>query len=102
MLSVTGLGTAVTAPTATDAADSADGVKKYTYIVGATEGDNTAVVSVPVVNSANSAQSNVTLTYSIKSTSGAVSNADVLKAIVSLIASINKQIATLQRALLRR
>jgi hypothetical protein len=31
-----------------------------------------------------------------------VSNADVLKAIVSLIASINKQIAALQKALLRR
>jgi hypothetical protein len=33
---------------------------------------------------------------------GAVSNADVLKAIVSLIASINKQIAALQKALLKR
>jgi hypothetical protein len=39
----------------------------------------------------------------IKITSGgATSNADVLKAIVSLIASINKQIAALQKALLRR
>jgi hypothetical protein len=102
MLTVTGLGTAVAAPTATDAADSAAGVKKYSFVVGATEGDNTAVVSVPVVNSANSAQSNVTVTYTIKSTSSAVSNADVLKAIVSLIASINKQIAALQKALLRR
>jgi hypothetical protein len=34
--------------------------------------------------------------------SAGVSNADVLKAIVSLIASINKQIAALQKALLRR
>jgi hypothetical protein len=33
---------------------------------------------------------------------GGVSNADVLKAIVSLIASINKQIAALQKALLKR
>jgi hypothetical protein len=33
---------------------------------------------------------------------GAVTNADVLKAIVSLIASINKQIAALQKALLKR
>ncbi len=31
-----------------------------------------------------------------------VSNADVLKAIVSLIASINKQIAALQKALLKK
>jgi hypothetical protein len=43
-----------------------------------------------------------TVSYAIKSTSGAVSNADVLKAIVSLIASINKQIAALQKALLKR
>jgi hypothetical protein len=39
----------------------------------------------------------------IKITSGgATSNADVLKAIVSLIASINKQIAALQKALLKK
>jgi hypothetical protein len=37
----------------------------------------------------------------VASTAG-VTNADVLKAIVSLIASINKQIAALQKALLRR
>ena len=44
--------------------------------------------------------------YSVQAASTAsvstVSNADVLKAIVSLIASINKQIAALQKALLRR
>jgi hypothetical protein len=40
---------------------------------------------------------------SLKVTAGsAVSNADVLKAIVSLIASINKQIAALQKALLKK
>ncbi len=40
---------------------------------------------------------------SVKITSGgAVTNADVLKAIVSLIASINKQIAALQKALLKK
>jgi len=40
---------------------------------------------------------------SLKITSGGgVSNADVLKAIVSLIASINKQIAALQKALLKK
>ena len=36
------------------------------------------------------------------SAGGAVTNADVLKAIVSLIASINKQIAALQKALLKK
>jgi len=40
---------------------------------------------------------------SVKITAGgAVTNADVLKAIVSLIASINKQIAALQKALLKK
>jgi hypothetical protein len=40
---------------------------------------------------------------SLKITSGGgVTNADVLKAIVSLIASINKQIAALQKALLKK
>ena len=43
-----------------------------------------------------------TVSYSIKASSGAVSMADVLKAIVSLIASINKQIAALQKALLKK
>jgi hypothetical protein len=38
----------------------------------------------------------------VKSTSTAVTNADVLKAIVSLIASINKQIAALQKAILKK
>jgi hypothetical protein len=39
---------------------------------------------------------------SIAITGSGVSNADVLKAIVSLIASINKQIAALQKALLKK
>jgi hypothetical protein len=43
-----------------------------------------------------------TLQYKIVSSDAGVGMADVLKAIVSLIASINKQIAALQRALLKR
>ena len=38
--------------------------------------------------------------YSV--TDGAVSNAEVLKSIVALIASINKQIAALQKLILKR
>ncbi len=41
-------------------------------------------------------------TFKVVSADTGVTNADVLKAIVSLIASINKQIAALQKALLRR
>jgi hypothetical protein len=49
-----------------------------------------------------SGQSAVVGTYTIKDPSSGVSNADVLKSIVSLIASINKQIQALQKLILRR
>jgi hypothetical protein len=39
---------------------------------------------------------------SVKVVDGAVSNAEVLKSIVALIASINKQIAALQKLILKR
>jgi hypothetical protein len=75
----------------------------YKYSVGTssgiTAGAYQASVSFPTVNSANGAAQAVGYTVTAGS---AVSNADVLKAIVSLIASINKQIAALQKALLRR
>jgi len=53
-----------------------------------------------VVSLAGSVTTAATTGYAV--TDGGTSNADVLKAIVSLIASINKQIAALQKALLRR
>jgi hypothetical protein len=72
------------------------GLAKYSFIVGAEVGSYQMAVSLPAIDDA------VTVPYSIKSSSTAVSNADVLKAIVSLIASINKQIAALQKALLKK
>jgi hypothetical protein len=53
-----------------------------------------------VVTLAGSTTTSATAKYTV--TDGASSNADVLKAIVSLIASINKQIALLQKALLKK
>jgi hypothetical protein len=53
------------------------------------------------VNLGYSGNSAVAVPYTVAS-SGGTTNEDVLKAIVSLIASINKQIAALQKALLRR
>jgi trimeric autotransporter adhesin len=90
--------TAVTIPA--DGDKSTNGVKTYQFVVGTTEGDFSAVVSAPVVNAEDG--KNQTVGYKVANAVGAVSNADVLKAIVSLIASINKQIAALQKALLRR
>jgi hypothetical protein len=77
------------------------GKKTYKFIVGSTEGSYSMSVDLPKFNSTTYAQAAVTVPYKI-SGSGAVSNADVLKAIVSLIASINKQIAALQKALLKK
>jgi hypothetical protein len=55
-----------------------------------------------VVNLPGSTTKSATTGYSVSSASSEVSNADVLKSIVSLIASINKQIQALQKLILRR
>jgi hypothetical protein len=78
------------------------GVKTYNVVTIVTEGTYQTVVNIPVVKVSNSSQKDVIAGFTLKSQSVGVSNADVLKAIVSLIASINKQIAALQKALLRR
>jgi hypothetical protein len=101
-LAVTGLGTSVTAPANGDVLDTADGVKTYQFVVGATEGTYTAVLTVPVITALNSDQGNTSLAYEIKSGTSTVTNAEVLKSIVALIASINKQIQALQKLILKR
>lgn len=64
-----------------------------------TEGTFNTVVSL-----AGAATSSATASYTVTNplTVGAVSNAEVLKSIVALIASINKQIAALQKLILAR
>jgi len=97
--------TAVAIPVVGDKADSGtglQGIKTYQFIVGSTEGDFQAVVSLADINARNSSQTNQTVQYSVKSASTSVSNADVLKSIVALIASINKQIQALQKLILKR
>jgi len=89
--------TAVTAPTAADTFTS--GVLKYKFVVGSTEGSYQLVVDLPAYDSTTYNQAAVTLPYTIKASSASVTNAEVLAAIVKLIASINKQIAALQKAL---
>jgi hypothetical protein len=92
--------TAITAPTSTDLFSA--GKKTYKFVVGSTEGSYQLAIDLPKFNSTTYSQSAITVGYKIAASSATVSNADVLKAIVSLIASINKQIAALQKALLRR
>jgi len=78
------------------------GSTTYKYIIGQDAGSYTVAVNFPLMNGTTYSQSAVLLPISVTSASSAVSNADVLKAIVSLIASINKQIAALQKALLKK
>jgi hypothetical protein len=89
-----------TATPAATAKPGLSGTRKYTFTVGTatglTEGAYNAVVYFPTIDVASSAA------YKVSTGSTGVSNADVLKAIVSLIASINKQIAALQKALLKK
>jgi hypothetical protein len=92
--------TAVTAATFSDSFSS--GKKTYKFTVGSTEGSFSGVVDLPSYNGTTYSQVAQTVSYKVASTSTAVSMADVLKAIVSLIASINKQIAALQKALLKK
>ena len=78
------------------------GAKTYQFVVGSTEGDFVAVVVPTEIVENNSKQTNLSLPYSVKAGTAAVSNADVLKSIVALIASINKQIQALQKLILKR
>jgi hypothetical protein len=72
------------------------GSKTCTFAVGNTAGSYSWSVALTTAT----AQSPVTGV--VKQTDTAVSNADVLKSIVALIASINKQIAALQKLILKR
>jgi hypothetical protein len=91
--------TAVTAATSTDYFSG--GTKTYKFTVGTTEGSFSGVVDLPKFNGTTYSQTAQTIAYKVAGAAG-VSMADVLKAIVSLIASINKQIAALQKALLKK
>jgi len=75
-----------------------DGVKTCKFAVKNTEGSY--AYTVVVTNS--SSQAAIAGTIAVKSASTVVSNADVLKSIVALIASINKQIQALQKLILAR
>jgi len=88
--------TAVSAPTSADVFDTA-GSRSIKFTVGNTAGAYNLIVDLPAYVATDSAK---TVAYSIVDASGAVSNAEVLKAIVALIAQINKQIEALQKLIL--
>ena len=79
------------------------GVKTYKYRVDQNEGNFVGQAQVTAATGAATAETTVkTLQYSVKQSGTVVTNADVLKSIVSLIASINKQIRALQKLILKR
>jgi hypothetical protein len=91
--------TLVSTTGAADAVAKAGGKNTYTYTVGQTAGKYAAVVdfTTPLVYSKVQNPS-----YEISTGGDTTTNADVLKSIVALIASINKQIQALQRLILKR
>jgi len=93
--------TATTGASATSVTDG-NGEVVYTFTVGtstaAVAGTYTGVVSF----TAPALGVNATPTYKLSTGGDTTTNADVLKSIVALIASINKQIQALQKLILRR
>ena len=96
-LLLTGGYSTTTAGNNTDA--TTNGVKKYTFIAGNTSGSYALNVDFPVVDGA-SGQSAQQIAFTIAD--GSTSLNDVLKGIVSLIASINKQIAALAKLVTKK
>jgi len=80
------------------------GARVYTYTVGTdsgvTAGSYNAIVSFPTINKKDGTDQSVA--YTITSGGTSISNAEVLAAIVKLIASINKQITALQKLLTKK
>jgi len=103
--STSGLGTAVVAPTTNETITN--GTVSYQYPVGVNEGSFVNTVVAATVNTAATTANltptdAVTVSLTVKNSTAVVTNAEVLKSIVSLIASINKQIQALQKLILRR
>jgi hypothetical protein len=97
-ISVPGM-TLVSTTGAADAVAGAGGKWTYTYTVGQTAGKYAAVVDFTGALIYSAVQNPA---YEISSGGDTTTNADVLKSIVALIASINKQIQALQKLILKR
>jgi len=94
--------TAVDYASSATAVTKADGTVSYKFTVGTTgtfsAGTYTGVISYPGLT----ASTNATPTYKVSTGGDTTSNSDILKSIVALIASINKQIQALQKLILQR
>jgi len=101
----TGVTPMLTPISATGAAPVLDknGTKTYTYSVGGTTAITAGTyVSVIDFTGTLTAATKQTPSYKVSTGGDTTTNADVLKSIVELIASINKQIQALQKLILKR
>jgi len=97
--SVGGINTFTVSTAAATSADAFDqGIRTYKFRVDQAEGSFVGQAQ-PTATTDDAAK---TVAYTIKSATATVTNAEVLKSIVSLIASINKQIQALQKLILKR
>jgi len=78
------------------------GVRTYKFRVDQAEGSFVGQAHVTTDNVTSAEKLVKTLQFSIKASSSTVTNAEVLKSIVALIASINKQIQALQALILKK
>ena len=96
--------TLVSATGAANVLANADGELKYTFTVGTTTGMSagayTGIVEFTGLTAVVAVKS--TPSYTLSTGGDTTTNADVLKSIVALIASINKQIQALQKLILQR
>jgi len=91
----------VTTPSCADQAS--DGKIVYKALIGQDAGKFTVAFSIPALNGNTYGATAQTASITVVKAGGAeVSNAEVLKSIVALIASINKQIQALQKLILKR
>jgi hypothetical protein len=95
---------AVTAVTGADVRPDVNGVKTYTFTVGTTTGITAGSYNAVVDYYALTAVAATKQTPGYKVTTGStdVAFSEVLKSVVALIASINKQIQALQKLILNR
>jgi hypothetical protein len=101
---ITPMLTAVTTTGSASMLPSANGSKTYTFTVGTasgmTAGTYTSIIDFTGLTDV--AAEKATPTYKLTTGGDSTTNADVLKSIVALIASINKQIQALQKLILKR
>jgi len=84
------------------AVTKADGTLVYKYTVGGTTAVTAGTYTGTISYTSLAAADTATPTYKISTGGDTTTNADVLKSIVALIASINKQIQALQKLILQR